>query len=214
MEREALALMMEHMTAPSTEPHAVILSGGRTPIGLYEHIHRRPFKADPSLSVIVSDERYVTIESPESNFGNMREMLSAIGVADSAILRVHTELPLDQAADRYNDELTAFALGGGAISLGLLGLGEDGHVASLFSVADVRAGVGRMAIAVRRDPGPHRVSVTPALLRTAGRLIFLVAGPRKAAIVEKMRSEPEALVAGQAVEGSATEPEIWYSKSL
>jgi len=211
MEREALALLREHMAMAPPEPHGVLLTGGKTPLALYDHIRRRSFDVDPSLSVMITDERYVSVETPESNYGNMRDMLRALKIPDESVLRVRTELKIEAAADRYNEELTAF-LRGGVVTLGFLGLGEDGHVASLFSVEDLKSAVGRMAVAVRRDPDPWRVSVTPAFLRKVSRIVFLEAGPRKASVVDRMRSAPETLVAGQAVEG-APSVEIWYSKS-
>jgi 6-phosphogluconolactonase len=211
MEREALALLREHMTMTPPEPHAVLLTGGRTPLSLYDHIRRRPFEVDPSLSIMITDERYVSVEMPESNYGNMREMLLALKIPDESVIRVRTELPLEAAAERYNEDLTAF-LRNGIVTLGFLGLGEDGHVASLFSEADLQAGVGRLAIAVGREPGSQRVTVTPPFLRRVSRIVFLAAGPRKSWAVDKMHSAPETLVAGRAVEGVSS-VEVWYSKS-
>ena len=212
LEREALGLLQEHMAMACTEPHAVMLTGGQTPLGLYDHIRQRPFPIGPSLSILISDERYVSVESPESNYGKMVPMLEALGVPDDSIIRVHTELPMAEASERYGQELADF-LKSGAITLGILGLGADGHVASLFDAEDLALGASRLAMSVRRENGPHRISVTRDLLLQVQRIVFLVAGPEKAAVVEKMRLYPAKVTAGRVLDG-AQAVEIWYSKAM
>jgi 6-phosphogluconolactonase len=210
IERETLGLLTEHMQRTATEPHAVMLSGGRTPLALYDHIRSRPFKVDPTLHVMVSDERYVSIEAPRSNFGRLRPMLEALAIPASAILRVRTDLPFDAAAERYHQELGAF-LRTGRITLALLGLGADGHVASIFGQEELVAGAGIYALAVQRPDGDRRVTVTRDLLLRAERIVFLVTGRRKADVVDRLRSAPEKVVAGQAVAG-APWVELWHTK--
>jgi 6-phosphogluconolactonase len=210
LEREALSLLTEQMGLAAAEPHAVILTGGRTPMGLYDHIRRRPFKTDPLLHVMLSDERYVSVEAPRSNFGTIRPMLEALGVPASAILRVRTDLPFESAAERYHQDLSAF-LRTGRITLALLGLGADGHVASIFRAEDVLAGAGIHALAVQGPDGERRVTITRDLLLKAERIVFLVTGRRKADAVDRLRSAPEKVVAGQVIEG-APWVELWHTK--
>ena len=126
-------------------------------------------------------------------------------------MRVHTELPLEAAADRYNATLSRFFQQGGRITFGLLGLGADGHAASLFSRQDVARGASRYAIAVRRENGPDRVSVTRDLLLKVESLVFFVAGQDKVETVEKTLRDPESTIAGQAVCG-IPQTELWYAR--
>jgi len=140
----------------------------------------------------------------------MRPMVRALGIDESRVMRVHTELPLVDAAGRYDSELAKFFEQGGHITLGVLGLGADGHVASLFTEQDLARSPNRYAVAVPREPGPNRISVTQKLLLRAESLVFLVAGPEKADIVRATLNDPESTVAGKAVRDVA-QTEIWYS---
>ncbi len=210
MEQAARALLVEHFRLADPGPHAVMLTGGSTPQGLYRSLTAAPDSADDRLHILISDERHVPLDSPANNFATMRPMIRAWGIDDSRVLRVHTEMPLTEAADRYDAELASFFKQGGRITLGILGLGADGHAASLFNANDLNRGKERFAIAVPRKEGPDRVSVTPDLLAKVERVIFLVAGPEKAAIVQKISSDPNAVVAVQAVQ-SVSQLELWYA---
>ncbi len=95
--------------------------------------------------------------------------------------------------------------------MGLLGLGLDGHVASLFNKQDLKRGAGRYAVAVPLKNGSDRISVTRNLLLQVESLVFLVAGREKADILEKTLNDPSSTVAGQAVRG-ISQTELWYSR--
>jgi 6-phosphogluconolactonase len=207
----AAALLRTHLLMPGAGPHAVMLAGGKTPLGIYRDIEARTAAADGTLRILLSDERHVPVEAAESNYGNLLGMLRALKLEEARVLRVHTEAALDDAAERYHAELASFLKGGGRITLGFLGLGADGHTASLFSGEDVRRGAGRYAIAVRRDPGPDRVSVTHELLTKAERLVFLAAGREKKDSVDALLRRPGSIAAGQAVAG-AGRVEVWFSE--
>jgi 6-phosphogluconolactonase len=210
MECRAVSLLEEHFSMRCGTPHAVMLTGGQTPMGIYRRLEQRPPRVDDSLRLMITDERHVLLESPESNYGRMRAMVDGLGLGEARVMRVHTEFPLDAAADGYHDELAAFLRSGGLITLGLAGLGADGHIASLFDIRDLERGHGRFAIPVPRESGPDRVSVTQDLLARVEQLVFLVAGPEKSAVVETLIHEPKKLVAGQAVE-YVHRVELWRS---
>ncbi len=210
MEHQARQLLEEHFQYEASGPHAVMLTGGRTPVGLYRDLAAAQPVANDQLHILVSDERHVPLDSPDCNYSHMSEMVQGIGVDDSRVIRVHTELELDEAADRYDRELTAFFDAGGRITLGILGLGADGHVASLFSFDDIDRGVGRNAISVPRTPGPDRISVTSDLLVRAETLVFLVAGAEKRLVIEKIIATPDEVIASRATRAAAN-VQLWFS---
>jgi 6-phosphogluconolactonase len=210
LERQALLLLAEHFHQTDERPHAVMLTGGRTVRGLYEQLRRSPCPVDDGLHLLISDERHVPLDSPESNYGNVRPVVSALGIDDSRVMHVDTELSLQQAAENYNQQLATFLDNRGRITLAILGLGVDGHLASLFETAHLAAGKNRLAIAVPRQPGPDRVSVTRDLLLKVERIVFLVAGAEKAEIVEKILHAPDSVLASVALKG-AKSAEIWFS---
>src|SRR6516164_1566274 len=143
---------------------AIMLSGGTTPLPAYRALGSRPLPHDERLHVLFSDERYVPSDSEASNYRQARPLLDALALAPQSLLRVRTELPLGEAAADYERSLEALLKSGVPIGLGLLGLGADGHTASLFSAADLARARGHLAIPVGRPDGMSAVSVTPQLL--------------------------------------------------
>lgn len=197
-----VALLARHLAPhPSPRWRAVMLSGGRTPLPAYRALAAEGVVAAPELRFLLSDERYVPPTHPDSNFRPLADLFTALSVPGDRLLRVNTSLPLDEAAEQYHRDLQALLQGGAHFTVGLLGLGADGHTASLFSPADVRRGAGRLAVAVRRPEPPHRISVTPGLLQHVEEIVFLVAGSDKTTVVQKLLDEPESLPAGLAVAG-------------
>ncbi len=191
-------------------PVAVMLAGGKTPVPIYEELCRRGGKASESVRVLYSDERYVPADSPDSNYGATVPLLKTLGIPDSRVFRVHAELEWKATATRYHQDIRRFMNGMGRITLGLLGLGVDGHTASLFTPDDVTRGEALYAVAVPHEPKPDRISVTPELLRRVERLVILVVGPEKRGIVERLVHFPDQVVAGLALR-DAPEVEIWQA---
>lgn len=207
---DAGELLRGALQAPSDGPFAVMVTGGTTPLELYRRLAAQPFPVHPLAHVAVSDERVVPLAAPESNYGHLRGLLDALALPEACRLYVHPDAGLEAAAARYDAELAAFRAAGGRVTLALLGLGADGHVASLFRAADVAAGAGRCAIPVQRPAPPARVSVTADLLRQAERVVFLVQGAAKREAVERLLYAPATIPAGL-VFASHPAVEVWWS---
>ncbi len=208
LEREALALLKEAFFAPSSAPRALMLTGGSTPFGVYAALAAAGGRAADGLHVFLSDDRHVPLDSRESNYGRLSPTLDALGVSER--LFIDPAVPVAVAAERYDRALDALLGGDMAFPLGILGLGSDGHVASLFSVAHVKEAAGHRAIAVRRPDGMNGVSTTPSVLCAARRLVFWVAGPEKREAVEALRHKPSSIPAGLAL-AAAPLVELWYT---
>lgn len=204
-------LLACHFKLTLPMPHAVLLPGGRTPRGAYQQIAQNPCPVDGNTRILLSDERLVPIRSPESNYGQVRPMFKALHIPATHILRVDTSQTLALAARYYDRDLRAFFERKGRITLGVLGLGADGHTASLFSMQDVARGRGAYAVAVPRKPGPDRVSVTVDLLAKAECIVFVAAGAEKRLVVEQMTRTPVDLPAGLAVAGVA-DVQVWFAE--
>ena len=191
-------------------PGAIMLSGGTTPLPAYRVLGARPPPHDPLLHVLFSDERYVPRDSAASNYHQARPLLDALALRPERLLRVRTELPLEQAAEDYERSLGEMLGSGVPLRLGLLGLGADGHTASLFSGADLARASGRLAIAVQRPDGMSAVSVTPQLLAQVEELVFVVAGGGKQEAVRALEAHDPNLTAWRAVQGCAA-AELWLN---
>jgi 6-phosphogluconolactonase len=191
---------------------AVMLSGGSTPIPAYLAVARQGLKPAADLTLFYSDDRYVPSTSEGSNYQQTLPLLQALQLPEERALRVRTELPLPEAALDYERRLSALAAGRARMSLGLLGLGEDGHTASLFSSGDLERAAGRLAIAVHRPDGRDAVSVTPAVFARAEQILFVVAGSDKRAPLARLLARSPDSVAWRAVSACAS-VEVWADAS-
>jgi len=132
------------------------MSGGNTPTELYKLLAQSPFKEQidwPRVRVFWGDERCVAIEDLESNYRQARDvLLSHVPIPAENIHRVESSLEPAEAAKDYALVLKQFAsppLDWPRFDLALLGLGEDGHTASLFPGSEVN--VSSPTLAVTRD---------------------------------------------------------------
>ncbi len=193
-------------------PPVIMLSGGHTPLPAYREVaRRRPPRGGP-LTIIYSDDRYVAADSDASNYRQTRPLLDALALPEDQVLRVRTELPLEEAAGDYERRLRALLDCGARIGLALLGLGADGHTASLFRPEQLRQSGGHLAIAVQRPDGMQGVSVTPDFLANVAEPLFVVAGGGKHdAIAAFVRQDPD-LIALRAVAGHPR-VELWLERA-
>jgi 6-phosphogluconolactonase len=207
----ALAERLERaISGPPAAATAVMLAGGRTPLPAYREVAVTKPAPAKGLHLLYSDDRYVPITSESSNFFQTRLLVDALALPQPAVLRVRTELPLEEAAADYDRQLAAMLKAGVRLTLGLLGLGADGHTASLFNTAHLEQARGKLAIAVQRPDGLQGISVTPELLSKVAEPLFLVTGADKHAIVQEFLRSDSPLIARRAVAG-CPKAEIWIA---
>jgi 6-phosphogluconolactonase len=161
----------------------VAVSGGTTPREAYALLGPRLDSWD-AVHVWFADERCVDPDDPESNARLVRETLDAPG---ATIHRIRGELGPDEAADAY-----ALELGDTLLDAVLLGMGPDGHTASLFPGNPALEAGGRV-VGVRDapKPPPERVSLTLPTLNAARRRVLLVTGEGKADPLARVVAGPD-----------------------
>ena len=163
----------------------IAVSGGSTPGPAYEQA--AAIEPDwSSAELWFADERCVPPEDERSNYRLVRERLLERLERPPREHRVLGELPAAEAADRYNEELRGVELG-----LALLGIGPDGHTASLFPNDPALDDTGRLAAAVVR-PDAERVTMTLPVLNGAAEVAFLAVGADKAEAIRRAFAEPPA----------------------
>ncbi len=170
----------------------VALSGGSTPQHLYRLLtdNEKPFRAQvpwQKCHFFFGDERHVAPDHPDSNYRMAREaMFSRVSIPAENVHRIKTENPdARKAAEDYEQELRAFfhpARGQlPRFDLVFLGMGPDGHTASLFPGTDALREQTRLVAAPRIEKlSTYRVTLTPLVLNNASCTMFLVAGADKA----------------------------------
>lgn len=176
----------------------VSLSGGSTPKASYELLASDEFRPRFPWNRVVwywGDERFVPYSDPESNYRMTREaMLSKVPVPPENVHPIPTDGAPDDAARRYERTLQS-AYGATALDpqrqlfdITLLGLGEDGHTASLLPGDPVLNERKRWVAAVSHGRPEVRITMTYPVIESSRRVAFLVAGKAKAEVFSAIRA--------------------------
>jgi len=171
---------------------SIALSGGSTPKPLYKMLGESPWReelAKSPITWVVVDERYVPESDPQSNSAMIRQTLFANGMSDGhRFLRFRTELnDPAKTAEEFSREWQSLGLTD--LDLILLGIGDDGHTASLFPGTEVLNVEDRIAAAVFVPKvDMWRVTVTKPVIRAAKQRMVLATGEAKKPIFEAMRN--------------------------
>jgi 6-phosphogluconolactonase len=171
----------------------LVLAGGTTPARCYELLAEQEVEWG-RVTVLFGDERCVPPDDPDSNYRMARETLLD-KVAPATVHRMPAELGPDEGAAEYLAIVEALA----PLDVVVLGIGEDGHTASLFPGHPVLDAKGLVS-GVRNSPKPppERVTLTMAALQGARQVIILATGAGKAkAVALARRGEvPSGMIAG------------------
>jgi 6-phosphogluconolactonase len=206
VEDDPAAVVADLLAAAARDGGHVVLTGGSTPALAYELAAER--QRDWSRAELWwGDERCVPPEDERSNYGMAkRTLLDQLEVQPSAVHRMRGELGRDAGAEEYDRELGDLA----RFDLVLLGLGPDGHVASLYPDQPTLDESERRVLGAeaKLEPYVDRITLTLPMLRAARAIVFLVAGADKAEAAarafagEPSRATPGSLV--RAVSGTTT----------
>jgi 6-phosphogluconolactonase len=164
------------------------LSGGTTPKGLFQHLSQEPYLSlvpwDKTYFFWV-DERHVPLNDSTSNYRMTKEnLLSQVPVPETQIFPMtNGSLPVGKAASAYEMKLRKFFGGDGipCFDLALMGMGDDGHTASLFPRVEQLNETEKWVVGYFVDPEKkERVSLTFPVLNNARLLVVLIEGIKKA----------------------------------
>ena len=206
----AAELIAERMTGCDT-PFRMVLSGGTTPVAAYRVLARKAGLPWDCVELFFSDERFVPPDHHNSNYRMVRETLLAGGVVQPRkLLAIPTDDTPASAAARY-DEMLRQQYGAGELEPGvplfdltLLGLGDDGHTASLLPGQPVLQERKRWVAPVPEGRSEPRITLTYPALESSRLILFLVSGAAKRDALAQAR--------GGALPAGALRPEgevIW-----
>ena len=171
---------------------SVLLAGGETPRRTYHYLAQEPFRSQVPWAkshFFWGDERCVPGDDSRNNALLARTaLLDRVPVKPEHIHPIASTLLPQQAADAYQQELSAFFAGTvPRFDLVLLGLGDDGHTASLLPGSVALSERERWTAIARRPEEPFsRVTLTAPILNQAALVLFLVSGGGKAAVVREI----------------------------
>ena len=197
---------------------AIALAGGHTPAKLYqiwaqgESRTRTPWD---KVHLFWGDERYVPHTDPASNYRMATEnLISQVPIPSANVHPIPTDLPEpEKAARAYESDLRAFFSGGTpAFDLQLLGLGVEGHTASIFPGSPALKEKERWVMAVEAPAKPpRRVTLTLPVLNSGRNTFFLVTGQDKREIIAALRGEADPSASPYpAARTQPTGPVLWF----
>lgn len=174
-----------------------VLSGGNTPKPVFQNLSTNSHTIDwNKIHFYWGDERCVDPGNPDSNYRMAKEALfEKIHIQENQQHRIHGENDPEQEARRYAGEImknVPESNGYPAFRLIMLGLGEDGHTASIFpDQMDLLDTEELCAVAIHPQTGQKRISLTGNVLNNARQVVFLVTGHQKADIVSRIINKKE-----------------------
>jgi len=175
------------------------LSGGKTPVALYRLLTKAPFASQipwERVHLFGGDERCVPPDHADSNYRTVRErLLDHVSIPPANVHRMPGEMDPVEGAARYDEQLREFFAPHGdgfpVFDFILLGLGEDGHTASLFPGTRAIRESARWVLGHYVDAQKGwRITITPPVINAARMVVFIVSGAGKAAVLKEILEGP------------------------
>ncbi|HKD47836.1 MAG TPA: 6-phosphogluconolactonase [Rhizomicrobium sp.] len=198
---QAAELIADHMRE-SEGPFRLALSGGNTPRGCYHHLARLHQLPWDKVEVYLGDERFVPPDHPHSNYRMIRETLLK-NIAPRGVFAIPTDGTPQQTAHAYEEMLrqqyggSVLVAGQPLFNLQLLGLGEDGHTASLIPGQPVLQDHTHWVAAVPEGRDEPRITLTYPALESSRLILFLVSGAAKRDVLTRVRAGDPAFPAAR-----------------
>jgi 6-phosphogluconolactonase/glucosamine-6-phosphate isomerase/deaminase len=198
----------------ATAPYVIMLAGGSTPLEVYRNVAKHPPRhIHPAAHLILSDDRYVPETDERSNFGAIRPLATGLGLKENRFVHADTSLPVEETVADFGRQVVGLGERSALFALGVLGIGPDGHTASLFTTSMVQLprpdgtnGTGggtllvtapeRAAVATGVHGGVPRISLGAEVLLSFRKLIFFAPGLAKREILYEISRRPEEYPAG------------------
>lgn len=192
----------------------LIVSGGTTPVATFEALARQPLDW-ASVSVVPSDERWVPAGHEDSNEKLVRDTLLTGRAAAATFVPLYADgVSPEQHVARLDKRLAELP---SPFACSLLGMGTDGHFASLFPDAPALAegldpNSAARCLAVRTAASPHpRMSMTLSALLDSDSIVLLVYGDEKMAVLQRAMADREAYPVSRLLQQQRTPVEVFWA---
>jgi 6-phosphogluconolactonase len=213
LSHEAAQLFAQHVReAPGR--FKVALAGGNTPKRLYEMLAQPPYRDTVDWSkveVFFGDERWVPPADPESNEGMARAvLLNHVRIPPDQVFPMYRPGTVEEGAEAYETILKEHA----PLDLVFLGMGDDGHTASLFPGIPELWVKDRRVVATTSPKGvPQRLTMTVSALQTSKLLVFLVSGENKAELLQRALADDDSNRPPSGVVAKGAQQAFWFVDS-
>lgn len=163
----------------------IALSGGSSPIPVYKKLAESKKIPWSRITLFLVDERYVPLNSKESNYKMIKETLVDSVKNLRKFYYYNTREPITIISHQYEQMLRQFDFP--LFDLVILGLGEDGHTASIFPHSDVIREESRLVMkTVKPDDAQDRITLTFPAILSSNKIIFLIRGENKGGIIDQL----------------------------
>jgi 6-phosphogluconolactonase len=181
---------------------SVAISGGSTPRTMHRLLAQEPYVSQipwNRVHLFWVDERMVAFDHPHSNFGTaQKDFLDKVPIPFDQVHPMPTMISPDKGVTSYEDELKSYFHGLHSslprFDLVILGVGKDGHIASLFPGQHSTASEQWVLSVKGGNPNLYRMTLTYFVLNNAKRILFLVSGKKKAKIVKTIFENHQTLL--------------------
>ena len=163
---------------------SIALSGGQTPIPIYQKLVKNGRIKWEKVDLFMVDERYVPADDKRSNFKLICDHILSKIPPIKSFESFNTNLPIDEAADTYDDMLEKREQKG--FDLVILGMGADGHTASLFPKTDAINEKVKLATTSQSPDGLQRLTITLPTIFRSEKVIFFVGEKGKKEMLAKL----------------------------
>ena len=189
----------------ATAPFVLMLPGGKTPLRVYDRVAAEPpASVHPALHIVVSDDRHVGPDSPDSNFGRLKPLASALHLPENRLIHPDPSAPIEIAAETFARELRDLDGRKARFGLAILGIGDDGHTAGIFDPnliplpADITSrDPDQWAFPVTGRRDFDRVTASASCILRFRRILFFATGAGKRDILYAIARRPEEYPAGR-----------------
>ncbi len=173
----------------------VALSGGSTPVLFFQRLASAPYRDNfpwESVHFLWGDERCVPPDHPESNYGmTKKHLFDRLSVSENQIHRIRGEDAPPSEAIRYSQEISEYVVkhrrGLPRFDWIFLGLGTDGHTASIFPGSDILNDQRNICtVATHPESGQIRITLTLPVINQAERVTFIVLGEKKVSMMARI----------------------------
>ncbi len=192
-------------------------SGGSTPRAMNRLLVQEPFLSGipwKNIHLFWVDERMVPYDDPDSNYGAARtDFIDAAPISPDKLHPIPVGTRPEKGAELYEEELRLFfrrfKSDYPSFDLLLLGIGEDGHTASLFPDHPALGETRRWVVQVKGGvPDVHRITLTYPVINRAATIIFLASGRQKASVLKTIMEDPNPQLPAQRIRPESAEV-IW-----
>lgn len=186
---------------------SLVLSGGSTPKGIFKMLATdyRSIIDWEKIHLFWGDERCVPPDHKESNYGTTQKyLLDFIDIPEKNIHRIKSEHNPEKEAERYSEEIkksVSSENGFPCFDVIMLGLGEDGHTASIFPDQMNLVNSEKICeVATHPSTGRKRITLSGKVINNCRRIIFLVTGKSKAEVLKKIIDEKKKIYPAEFIE--------------